>query len=276
MHFWRLETERITYTKMKPHDKTPKKAFKKIFCDWRDQLSRLPLPAFKIWLYLYLSENAKGLSWVSRDIIHEKCGMDRDAVSRWTVWLVENGWLETVETHRTAQGYYGTPSRRTKIGTIPELKDGRGKSEGSRKTQFKPCREIFVVDTPDRVGKSPSPSVTGNRGLSVTENSGSPRRKSEVIHDGDLPSSMSGNSRQEVDINLENPLEKTLDDNIDGSPQTENRSVLSFSEQMRSGTEKPKPPTGAVAEIWDGPTDEILVGWRMADGSRVKLDGGTL
>jgi hypothetical protein len=41
-------------------------------------------------------------------------------------------------------------------------------------------------------------------------------------------------------------------------------------------TPEPKPPIGAVAKIWDGPNDDELIGWRLANGNLVGLDGRAL
>ena len=131
-------------TKTKPKGRP----FKKFYCD-RDEVFLLPPPAFKLWMYYYRLEPAKREGWATREQISEKCGMAPDAVTDWRKWLVKNGWMRKVGEHKTPNNpLASSPIMQVCRGTIPATVDRRGKSAGSRTTQFKRGREISqTVDT---------------------------------------------------------------------------------------------------------------------------------
>lgn len=163
--------------------KKPKsRPFKKFYCD-RDEVFLLPPAAFKLWWFYYKHESAKRESWLSRETIVKKCGLDKDAVTKWRNWLVSNGWMKKVGEHKTPGHFFGVPIMQITRGTIPTISDGRGKSKASRATQFK-RREITATDATENFRHTP---VTENPVLPVAGNSGFP---------------VTGNSRAEVDKNL--------------------------------------------------------------------------
>jgi hypothetical protein len=135
-------------TKNKTKPKT--RPFKMFYVgkEW-DMIFLLPPPAFKLWMYYYRLEPAKREGWATREQISEKCGMAPDAVTDWRKWLVKNGWMRKVGEHKTPNNpLASSPIMQVCRGTIPATVDRRGKSAGSRTTQFKREREIsHTVDT---------------------------------------------------------------------------------------------------------------------------------
>jgi len=149
-------------------------AFKKFFVggEW-DRVFLLPQPAFKLWMFYYRLEGAKREGWATRKTISEKCDIDKDTVTYWRNWLVENGWMRKIRDHVTPNNPLAmTPIMCVRQGTIPVTKDRRGKSSGSKTTQFKRGRKVSVTAETESTRHR---AVTGDfrrRGDGVSSNRG--------------------------------------------------------------------------------------------------------
>jgi Helix-turn-helix domain len=199
--------------------KSKTRPFKKFYCD-RDDIFLLPPLAFKLWMFYYKHENAKRESWLSRDTIVARCGLNKDAVTKWRKWLITNGWMQQTGIHQTPGHFFGVPIMRVTRGVIPDTSDGRGRSKASKATQFK-RREVSATSCD---GKYPPQHATGNIGGHVT---------------GNIGSHVTGTSRAEVDINPEVELKSEVEGTSKSvsSVSSDKRPVISESGKPKVKTE---------------------------------------
>jgi len=181
--------------------------FKKFFVggEW-DRVFLLPQPAFKLWMFYYRLEGAKREGWATRKTISEKCDIDKDTVTYWRNWLVENGWMRKIRDHVTPNNPLAmTPIMCVRQGTIPTAKQGRGQAAAS-KANLKRGRKSPV---PDGSGNLQSPSGDGFSENAVTG-------KSSHHGDGFSGNAVTGDSRRNVDNTV---VDQTLVDKsiVDGS-----------------------------------------------------------
>jgi hypothetical protein len=154
-----------TKTKSKTNSKSPFKMFY-VGNEW-DTIFLLPAPAFKLWVFYYRLEGAKREGWATRETISEKCNMDKDAVTAWRKYLVQNGWMRKIGEHKTPNNpLASTPIMQVSRGTIPPTVNKRGKASGSRATQFKREQNLPV---PVETESSRPRAVTERTGATATE-----------------------------------------------------------------------------------------------------------
>jgi len=77
-------------------------------CD-RKAVLALPDGALKVWLCLWMNENAIQQSYMSNSTIMKQTGQTEPTVSKWKQWLLDNGWAK--ETGETAADMYTRPTR---------------------------------------------------------------------------------------------------------------------------------------------------------------------
>src|SRR5882762_1185912 len=72
--------------------------FKKLHCDWRARLfSELKGARLAVWLYHYMSSDKDDNSRPYLSLIAKDTGYDRDNVKIARKWLVNNGWLDKID-----------------------------------------------------------------------------------------------------------------------------------------------------------------------------------